>query len=902
MCLQRRARPSIRRAWRLLVLLLFWPANVPSAEGPAILLRDINAVSDPEESSYPDLFVSLDGLVYFTSYTKGGLYRTDGTPAGTRQVVSADDIGGSALALTVFEGRIFFFTYRFELDVSLWSSDGTAAGTTLVKRLPGGLPTSPSLLWMENVNGVLIFPGKEESDLHLWRSDGTAGGTVPLRDADPAPGPLIDAFSQTPRILAGDLLYFMAIGGEDYGFQLWRTDGTDAGTRSVADVGFSGGAAVSDSHTIVFAGGVFPGPYGWWRSDGTREGTTLIVEGVTYGLMAVPQGNGVLFSIDDGIHGSQLWRTDGTIEGTTRITDVEGDFSPYGGFSFDGAVYFCDSSGTQPNLWRSDGTPAGTRRVFTDSDPGCPLAVLDAGLLLDYDSKLYVTDGASKPILLKAGVQFGSAKSFGSRVFLSGNDGLVGSEPWVSDGTAEGTHLVADVAGSSGGSNPMAITPLGDSVLFWANDGRNGFQLWRARGKEAELVRQIVPGPNGIVAPLVTSGGLTYFSAPKDGEGLELWRTDGTDAGTVRVRDIVPGEDSSAPRAISPYGSGVVFGTSNGEIWRSDGSEQGTALVSPIGPYTDWPSFVVNEDRLFIFASQPGGTCKLWASQGHPDDTAPIGDFGRCSPLPAAGGHLFFWIYDSTGADLWTSDGTAGGATPIAHFITNQPVNRFFVYGNRLAFIAGGGSRKELWISDGTAAGTISLGMVHPSSGSADFARLADRFFFSADTSFFAGVLWSSDGTSAGTGTPLSELMPEPRGIRSLAALGDRLYFDGYDDGHGSEPWVSDGTAAGTHRLQEIVPGTDSSDPSQFVGAGTNIYFVARDPRHGDELWVLPCAGDCGADGDVEPGDVQNAVEIALGRAPMSTCPPVNFDAGETITVDDIVRAAANAAHGCPIF
>ena len=149
-----------------------------------------------------------------------GLWRTDGTPAGTG-LVAGSDFNGEVHHLAPGSSRLFFVRYP-----SLWVSDGTTAGTHAVKELPGsvGLITTLGDRALFNTLGT---------DGELWVSDGTEAGTRALTSfATPEP------FAQTLWLKPmGGKVYFVA---DDvlHGAEIWVTDGTPAGTRQFTDIGF----------------------------------------------------------------------------------------------------------------------------------------------------------------------------------------------------------------------------------------------------------------------------------------------------------------------------------------------------------------------------------------------------------------------------------------------------------------------------------------------------------------------------------------------------------------------------------------------------------------------------------------------------------------------------------------
>jgi ELWxxDGT repeat protein len=123
--------------------------------------------------------------------------------------------------------------------VGLWRSDGTEAGTHLVRAihppsLPDGEPAAFPFLPAELMPAGAFLFFRADDGVHgteLWRSDGTTEGTVLVRDV--APG------SATARVsnltAAGGKLYFAATDVE-HGLELWESDGTAAGTRLVDDI------------------------------------------------------------------------------------------------------------------------------------------------------------------------------------------------------------------------------------------------------------------------------------------------------------------------------------------------------------------------------------------------------------------------------------------------------------------------------------------------------------------------------------------------------------------------------------------------------------------------------------------------------------------------------------------
>lgn len=348
------------------------------------------------------------------------------------------------------------------------------------------------------------------------------------------------------------------------------------------------------------------------------------------------------------------------------------------------------------------------------------------------------------------------------------------------------------------------------------------------------------------------------------GTTVELWKTDGTSAGTVKVADLDP-TGSATPGGFTALAGGtVVFTASDGvsgvELWRSDGTEAGTGMVLDIHPAgSSMPQGgVVLDGKYYFWADDGAHGRELWVSDGTSAGTSlvvdlrPSGDAQGLSPLAAPivvlDGRLYFNANDgANGEELWTSDGTMAGTTlvrDIAPGALGSYVQSPCVAGGELYFGAAGVDGNELWKSDGTPAGTVQVKDISPGpggSGPRPRAEVDGKLFLVALTPSAGSEPWLSDGTEGGTlGLDLwPGLGSGTDSAGQPVASGGKLYFyasDG-DTSHGLEPWISDGTVAGTVMLKDVNPGPDASSPLMFAPAGDLVLFPALDPIHDNELW-----------------------------------------------------------------
>ena len=216
----------------------------------------------------------------------------------------------------------------------------------------------------------------------------------------------------------------------------------------------------------------------------------------------------------------------------------------------------------------------------------------------------------------------------GGKLFFAADDGVHGRELWTSDGTAAGTRLVKDINPGRPGPDdfaPQRLTRVGRQLFFQADDGVRGRELWKSDGTDAgtRLVKDIKSGrPDLYDSPeeLTSVGGELFFRGNDGVHGLELWRSDGTAAGTRLVKDIRSGRASFGPHNFKAVGRRLFFAANDGkhgyELWTSDGTAAGTRLVRDVWPgrrHGSRPDLLTNvRGTLFFVASEPRHGKELW--------------------------------------------------------------------------------------------------------------------------------------------------------------------------------------------------------------------------------------------------------------------------------------------------
>jgi len=413
-------------------------------------------------------------------------------------------------------------------------------------------------------------------------------------------------------------------------------------------------------------------------------------------------------------------------------------------------------------------------------------------------------------------------------------------------------YLLGDVRPGAPGSRDAeagaSVATLGRHVLFAADDGSVGRELWRTDGSAAgtTLVRDVAPGPAGSdPSDFVTIPGAVLFRAVLDGE-VALWRTDGTPAGTIEVkrfgrldegRDVVPLLGGS--RALLVANDGV----SGREPWGSNGTEAGTVLLRDVHPGPDGSSpgprrdVAAIADTLFFTAADAAGARGLWRTNGTVAGTAPVMPAASGmtpSRLVGAAATVHFRADVDGDVQLWRSNGTEASTLAVRSFGTSAAgafIDGLVNAGDAVVFAAAeSGGAPEVWTTDGTPAGTYAFAggdLVPPVAAS----ELAGRVLLAT-----AGALWTSDRTTEGTRLLKSLApgsLPSP-----LLPVGDRVYFGASDDA-GPGLWRTDGSSAGTVLVRRFA-----APLAGLVDAGGALVLFADDQAHGVEPWTMSACGD----------------------------------------------------------
>lgn len=439
---------------------------------------------------------------------------------------------------------------------------------------PGSNGGSPK--YFMEYNGELYFNASVSFQQRLYKTSGTGATLVSDLNGNGV------GYVPKPLFVLNNKLLFHA-STQAHGMELFITDGTEVGTEILLDI--------------------YPGPNGSSVSDNPDFYAEL---------------NGELYFWAREASGpTSLWKTNGTSSGTVKVIDppFAGGGTPM--VTYNGRIYFLAYSapGQNPELYVTDGTPSGTG-LLLEINPSTSANLTSGSSPRD----LYVYDGF---------------------LFFSADDGTNGRELWRTDGTTVGTTMVADIFPNNlnpafgKGSNPAYFIELSNELYFAARGydvGLNqitGNELYKYSNTNGwNRVKDIYPGninsSIGSYNPFFILNNELYLAAQDGtaGSNQEIWKTDGTENGTIKVINAttlnnVSPNFSLLDKKITVLNNKFFFEHNAQQIWVTDGTNAGTQQLTntgtlnvPIG-VTAFQTIVYNSE-IYFGGNYPTQGVELW--------------------------------------------------------------------------------------------------------------------------------------------------------------------------------------------------------------------------------------------------------------------------------------------------
>jgi ELWxxDGT repeat protein len=746
-----------------IVILLVLIINV-SGFAQVSFFKDLNLT---DGDSNPSFFTEMNGFVYYVA--SDNLWKTDGTPAGTSKV------SNQLLAISLFRNEAFYvfnneLYYLVKQPINnytreIWKTDGIT-NTLVIAGLPQGENGEDFRLFF--VNGNILYT----NNLGIFKIEN--GQSISVK-AIPNRGNL---FEFKPMVVNNSLVFFAysVAPNTPKKVEIWKSDGTTAGTFIMNTI-----------NNFVF--------YNYENSDTDYQRQTIIINNEGYFVLQYKPNSGS----NANRYLIELWKTDG--QTTSIVKEISNN--PYPDADIYNVAKFNDKlifNHKDQNLWVSDGTSAGTilLKQFANLFKFSPVGfsgkennkrwgvagnnfLFSAGLLNDIE--LWKTDGTVAGTTLLKNIN--PTDSSSPDYFFEGNNQVFfranWREIWQSDGTLSGTIISPNQIISTDSKtsespqfgSPSVFKTSANKYILRNYDKQNGFELWGSNStiENSSLIKNIETGPLGSHQNNVKIKiGNTWYFNGHDVHGGELWKTDGTQAGTVLVKDLNIGFFGSTIKSMVKLNNTLYFLANNSnqglmKLFKSDGTANGTTEVAINGiNYGIFQAdLVASDDRVYFIADN-----MPWVSDGTTAGTFAIPYSGAIAPerpeyLTTRNNKLFF----STYSNLWIGDQNAVSlVTNFPTVVINSPrfISKIIEFQGKFYFLGriydGVNERDAFLVSDGTTAGTSVIKTFEYNDLLAgDFLFLEktnDKLYFRTIQSYdYQSTvnlnLWVSDETTIGT-------------------------------------------------------------------------------------------------------------------------------------------------------
>jgi ELWxxDGT repeat protein len=398
-----------------------------------------------------------------------------------------------------------------------------------------------------------------------------------------------------------------------------------------------------------------------------------------------------------------------------------------------------------------------------------------------------------------------------------------------SDGTAAGTKILTDTHVYTLGSNPRDFVSVNGLVFFrtfpdpynyaWpSEDDYEGVDLYRTDGTEAGTFR--MPGWFQEWNEMEPVGNALFYTA--ENGGWELNKTDGTNTTTITIGSTGEGR----PTNLTAVGNTLYYTNAFAQLWKTDGTSQGTVMMKD---FFSIKSITNVEGKAFILAETSAGGLELWRTNASGAvvriktirTSAAI--HAMYNPTTTRGHILYFVANDGIhGNEIWETDGTSSGTFMLRDLSPHDPANNYDGEGDIRSMVYTNGS---LIVN---ALDQDALWAIHTYSTSSKMWRTTrvgdeaaspliavnNKAFFVSDRKLFA-----VDGSA--TLVHLTDIGAYEQ--LAYAVIGNHLYISSAPYTH--ELWRTDGTECGTIQIQ-----TGIGSAFQIAAIGNDLIMGASEP------------------------------------------------------------------------
>lgn len=760
-----------------------------------------------------------------------GIWVTDGTPAGTKEIVADEDFFILRDIEIVGDQVYFVGTNGSPSYETLASADVTTGEVNLVKVFePNSFPPKITGIYYLQ-HAVTFIATTEETGYELWITDGTSGGTSLLMDI--APGATSGIRSERPVFTAHGILYFRG-GSDDSHNQVWRTDGTETGTYPILSFEESEIVntdwSISNSRSGGGAAAYFfinlSSELSFWFSDGINDAIELpslseVFAPTSQQYVYATSDYDFLFFREQGSSEEKIWSLERTTGELKELLPAS-NLSPIGVVN-DQFLFEWESDDFIGNLFASDGTLAGTGSLGVLFYDGTSLPYQKDQLFeLGDTTYFFVSDTIHGQSLYQTdGTNSGTTFALDLYPHNLGADpqNLIAAagflfftrqgELWSTDGTLAGTkHL--DAAVNTGASRYYLGQYLG-KLFFVGTD----YSIWCSDGSKAGT-EQVSPPGLFEISPIYTIGSYVYFRAYTQANGLELWRTDGTLSGTEIVFESRPGAATYHANRESGFAATrdlLLFGYSNEdfdtELYSYDPETEALQLVKDVipGEIASYPTSMI-----------PASDCVLFS----------------INPVP------------TNIKEVWTTDGTPAGTTRLLEETLAYDLH-INIGGRRLIRTDSGTLLTNGKISDTL---PYAISREEFSSGPEELTKVFyDNVIFRTNHPEYSYEPWISDGSTTGINLLKDINLNGRSDPEAFTPTSDWVFFIAEPTGSNSERQLF--YTGGTPETTDLLPIDNLvyRNPRWLTQYRDRVYFVADNPIYGREIMYLDLELDPGING-----------------------------------------------------
>lgn len=817
--------------------------------------------------------------------------------------------------------QIIFSAERNNLEGrELWSYNSVTQKSTLLKDIwAGHMSGMSSAPYFNKINNKIYFIASDNSSYkQIWETDGTAAGTQKVKDLtsnyetiaqvagnkffifsnnalsvyNPVNNELtllktFEYTSGTMKLETFNNQLFLAANDGASGKEIWKSDGTVAGTTLLKDIAIGNGSSISNEFKVLtlnngkfyFIANTATG-YQLYESNGTTSGTvSLMPVQSIYELNGASAGNYFTFvGFDSTNGGMEPWISDGTVLGTKLLKDIlPGNSSSMAinnskFFKVNNKIYFDTYSNGQLSgsyIWETDGTTAGTVLFNTPTNNVLYGLSSEAQHLIltkpNEWNRFWLANGNSAQTFEITQVGMPSNNSFvdlNSKIYLTGNNAKYGMELFSVNPVSSEVALASDISHSSS-SSPHSYGLLNTNLIFIASDREFNNQFYK-RDKITQQISRLTNFTSGTSSVgMFTNFNDTFFKVgnffytknstlnPING----LYRTDGTSANSVSVSTgntsiydtsfFVNLNDNTL--LFSGYDN--VVGT---ELWKVDNNSNTAVLVKDISTdnmgsmyNTDSKTTVLNGFAYFV--AKENGKSGIWKSDGTSANTLKAvqynfqnGSDGNIKVVGSLNNKLLYStrkenFNNTSNTELFASNGDYASSVLLrSHsdlYGSANISNDTEIFNNKL-FYAVTGYPSGLYSTDGTIAGTTEVSPIN-FFGNVQFKKCGNQLFFTNNNST---ELWKTDGTTIGT-TSLGANFP---GIKDMTCVNNYLYFL---NGDSQKVWRSNGVAGNVTPLDLLITNDDqllaNENILKLATDNEKIYLTIFTKDHGNELYTV---------------------------------------------------------------